>query len=113
MPTLEDVRRLVAELPETEEKPSYGTPGFRVRKKLIARARDDGATLVMRIDYGEREALMAMEPDTFFITPHYREYPFVLIRLATVDPEELRALIVDAWRTLAPKRVVAAYDAAS
>jgi hypothetical protein len=48
----------------------------------------------------------------FFITPHYKEYPVVLIRLEAVDPRELAELVEDAWRLQAPKKLVAQLDAA-
>ena len=46
----------------------------------------------------EREALTQGEPETFFITPHYEDYPLVLIALEHVDPEELRELLIESWR---------------
>jgi hypothetical protein len=46
----------------------------------------------------------------FFTIPHYDGYPYVLIDLERVDPQELAELVEDAWRTQAPKRAVAAYD---
>jgi hypothetical protein len=63
------------------------------------------------IDLGEREALLQGQPGAFFSTPHYDGYPYVLVRLEAVDPEELAELIEDAWRIRAPKRLVKAYDA--
>jgi hypothetical protein len=53
---------------------------------------------------------MKAEPETFYITDHYRDYPAVLVRLANVDPGMLRHLLEQAWRQAAPKRLVAAYD---
>lgn len=111
MVSLDDVRDFALALPGAEEGPSYGTPGFRVRGKLFARLRDDGELLVVRIDRGEREALIAEEPLTFLVTPHYESSPFILVRLETVDPEHLQELLIEAWRLAAPKRLVATYDA--
>ena len=110
--TLDTVRRLALALPRAEEKPSYnGTAGFRVRGKgLFAREREDGETIALKVDYGEREALTTMQPETFFITPHYENYPWMIVKLATVDPEELGELLTDAWRLTAPKRLQAELD---
>lgn len=47
MATEEDVRELARALPKTTERPSYGTPGFRVRHKLFARMREEGDVLVV------------------------------------------------------------------
>ena len=50
------------------------------------------------------------EPVTFFVTPHYATAPGVIVRLSRVDPDALRELLVEAWRTVAPKRLIKAYD---
>lgn len=110
--TFDDVRAIALALPQVEEGTSYGTPAFRVRKRLIARLHQDGEALVVKVDPQEREALLATTPDVFFTTVHYLEEPqWVLARLALADPGELRELIVEAWRRVAPPRIVAAYDA--
>ncbi len=59
----------------------------------------------------DKEALLRGEPDVFSTTPHYDGYAYVLVRLAAVDPDVLRDLVEDAWRLMAPKRLVAGYDA--
>src|SRR5215212_1427186 len=98
MATVDDVRRLALGLPETSEKPCYGTPGFYVRKHLFARLRNDGS-LAVKIEPGERELLMGAEPQVFFITEHYREYEtYVLVRLEAVDESELLEVLTDSWR---------------
>ena len=57
------------------------------------------------------EALTQGEPETFYITDHYRDWPLVLIRLERVDPVELEELLIEAWRMKAPKRLRQTYDA--
>lgn len=106
MATFETARQLALALPEVEEGTSYGAPAFKVRGKLFARLREEGV-LVVKVDLGYQEALLRTEPDTYFITPHYAGYPYVLVRLARVDREELRGLLAEAWRLSAPKRLVA------
>jgi hypothetical protein len=108
--TIETVRAFLDAFPGVEEGSSFGTPGFRVRGKFLARLREDGETLVIKLGFGERAMLMEAEPETFYITDHYRDYPAVLVRLANVDPGMLRHLLEQAWRQAAPKRLVAAYD---
>ena len=110
MATLEDVRELVAALPATTEKPTYGTPGFRVRDKLFARIREDDVLVVWVADQGEKEMLLRSAPGTFFTVAHYDGHPSVLVRLDVVGREELRELLTDAWRARAPKRLLAELD---
>jgi hypothetical protein len=98
------------ELPEVEVSTSYGTPALKVRGKLFARLREDEETLVLYVDFMEREALVQSSPGTFLVTPHYQDHPMVLVRLDRADPDELRELVVESWRRRAPKRLRAAYD---
>jgi hypothetical protein len=108
--TFETVRRLALRLPGVEEGTSYGTPALKVRGKFLLRLREDGETVALRLGFDEREMLMKADPEAFFLTDHYRNYPAVLIRLAAVDPDLLREVLEQAWRRLAPKRLVAEYD---
>ena len=91
--TFDDFRRLALGLPRVTEGTSYGTPGFRVGKKFLARLKEDGETIVLRISFDEREILMRAKPKTFFITDHYRHYPAILVRLAKIRQGEMRDLL--------------------
>jgi hypothetical protein len=107
-----DVRRIALTLPETTEKPWYGTPGFRVKDKGFLRIRSEaeGGLVVFVADLGEKDALLASDPEKFFTTPHYDGYPAVLVHLEAVEEDELTELIVESWRIKAPKRVMKAYE---
>jgi hypothetical protein len=115
VPTWDDVVAIGTALPEVEVGTSYGTPALKVRGKLLCRMRaEPEEALVLRVsDMGEREALLQGQPDAFFTIPHYDGHPYVLVRLANVDPRELAELLDEAWRIRAPKRLVAARDARS
>jgi hypothetical protein len=106
MVTFEQVRRFALALPSAEEATAYGTPAFKVRGKLFARLGDDG-TLMVKADLGVREALIETQPDRYFTTPHYADYPSVLVRLEHADEDDLADLLTDAWLMLAPKRLKA------
>jgi len=108
--TLTTVRRLALAFPGVEEGLSYGTPGFRVRGRFLARLWEDGETLVVKCGDVEREFRMKADPETFFTTEHYRGYPTVLVHLASVSEEDLHAVLEEAWRRQAPKRLVKEYD---
>ena len=113
MPAWEDVLAIGRGLPEVEEGTWFRTPCLRVRKKSFCRMKEDGETLVVKVvDEEDKHALIASDPDVFFTTPHYDGYAYVLVALARVDRGQLQELLEDAWRLSAPKRVLAAYDAA-
>jgi hypothetical protein len=108
--TFETVRRLALAFPAVEEGTSYGTPAFRVRGKFLARLREDGESLAIKCGFDERDLRIQAEPQTFFTTDHYRGYPTVLVRLATVAPADLHDVLEQAWRLHAPKRPLATYE---
>jgi hypothetical protein len=112
MPAWEDVVELGTRLPGVEVGTSFGTPALKVRGKGMCRLRTNPAALVLRVaDMGEREALLQGQPEVFFSTPHYDGYPYVLVRLQSVDPVELAELLEEAWRVRAGKRAVAKWEA--
>jgi hypothetical protein len=100
------VRKLALDLPEVEEGPSYGTPGFRVAGKLFARLHQDGESLVIRIEEPDRRLRMETDPAVFYITDHYRDYPWMLVRLAHVHDDDLKDLLMEAWKLMAPSRLL-------
>ena len=111
MPELADVVAAGARFPGVVEGTSYGTPSLKVRDKFLCRLRTNPDALVVRvIDVGDQEALLLGEPDVFFKTPHYDHVPYVLVRLDVVSERQLAELVEDAWRTQAPKRLIAAHD---
>ncbi|HEU0053439.1 MAG TPA: MmcQ/YjbR family DNA-binding protein [Longimicrobium sp.] len=109
--TIDEVRRMALALPAVVEGTSYGTPAFIVRQKRFVRVKEDGETLVLRVNLFERDLLLEREPEVFHITDHYRDYPAVLLRLAAVTPERLQTALEDAWRFCAPRKLVTEYDA--
>jgi hypothetical protein len=108
--TFEAVRLAAKGLPDVVVSTSYGTPALKVRGKLLARLHQDGECFVLRADLLDREILIQSDPAVFFITDHYRDYPWILVRLLTVDPEELPDLMKRAWRLVAPKSLVKKHD---
>jgi hypothetical protein len=121
MATWDDVASIVGELQLTDERSPHE---WRVGKKLIAWERPlrrsdrealtaleieppEGDLLAVRVaDEGVKYALIADEPDVYFTTPHFDGYPAVLVKLAEIDELGLREVIVEAWLTQAPKRLV-------
>ena len=108
--TFGDVRKIALALPGVKEGTSYGTPALKVGGKLIARMHQEMDCLVLRTDFMGREILMQSAPDTFFITGHYRDYPWILVRLAVVEKRALPDLIERAWRLVASKTLAKKYD---
>jgi hypothetical protein len=109
--TFDVASELARAFPGVEESNSYGTRAIKVKGKLIARLKEDGRTLVIRTSFPDRDHLMQLEPKTFFLTDHYHDYPYVLVSLDRVRRAQLAELLHDAWRRVAPRKLVASHDA--
>lgn len=109
--TFETVRRLALALPGVTEGTTHRTTAFRVNGKLLARFHQDSDSVVVRVEFAAREVLMGINPVTFYVTDNYRCWPYVMVRLSSVDTSELRNLLEEAWRSRASKRAVLDWNA--
>ncbi len=106
MADAEDVRSISLGLPGVMEIPSDGFD-FRVNNRGFVWSYPEGSGRNRRIrtdiavlfvgDESEKQALLRGEPELFFTTPSYEQFPLVLLRLDAVDADRLRELISDAW----------------
>jgi hypothetical protein len=124
MATQADVRHIALSLPDTSEGDDRFAFSVRNGKKdkgfawvwlerldpKKARVPNPKVVAVRVADEGEKEALIASDPEKFFTEPHYNGYPAVLIRLSKIRVGELRELLTDAWRCMAPRALVAEFD---
>jgi hypothetical protein len=107
MPTFDDAIRLTAALPGVTVGTSYGTPAIKVGKKLLARLREDGDTLVLlAVEDIEQQFLMQTQPDVFYKTPHYEGYDTVLLRLSLIDEAQLGELLEQTWERRATRAIL-------
>ena len=108
-----EMRDICLSFPGVTEGTSYGRPSFLVNKKFFTRLRrEDDSLVLLEVGFDEREMLIEAEPATFHFTAHYKDYPCVLARLASLHPGSFRAFLERRWRKIAPKAEVKAYDAA-
>jgi hypothetical protein len=110
--TFDDIRKLALVWPEVEDGTSYGTAALKVRKKLLARLKEDGDCLVMPgVELDERDMLVENQPNVFYFTDHYRDYPMVLVRLSKARRANVEPLLRRRGRELASKAALRAFDA--
>ena len=104
------MRKLALDLPESEERETWGTATFRVRNKIFAMFGRPGGRRGSRSTRDEQAALVEMESETFFVPPYVGPKGWIGVHCRSVDAAEMRELITEAWRMTAPKRPVAAFD---
>jgi hypothetical protein len=102
------VRKMGLALPEVEEGKVYGSPALKVRGRMFAciaiHRSAEPDTLAVRIAFDQRDELIRAEPDTYYLTDHYVNYPCVLVRLRRVHPDALRDLLLMGWRFMSTTR---------
>ena len=106
--TFDTVRQAASGLPEVEVGTSYGSPSLKVRGDMFAciaiNKSAEPNSLAIRMDFVERDALIAEQPGVYYLTDHYVDYPCVLVRLNRVHPDALRDLLTVGWRFVTSRR---------
>ncbi len=96
------VREMGLMLPDVAESTTYGSPSLKVRGKMFAcmaiHPSAEPNSLGVRIDFDQRAELIAADPETYYVTDHYVNYPAVLVRLSRIRPDALRDLLRMAWQ---------------
>jgi hypothetical protein len=95
--TLDTVRKVALALPGVEECLTWGKPTFKVNGQMMAcvpsHRSAEPESLVVRVNFDDRAALLAEAPEAYYITDHYAGYTGVLVRLSRVTPDVLRDLL--------------------
>jgi len=112
MVSIDDVRRITADLPRSYEALVRDRVKFRVGRIVYLAFSRDETLMGFAFPKIERDALVASEPDKFLL-PKASDLRFqwVVVRLAAIELDELTEIVVDAWRMVVPKKVVAGYEA--
>src|SRR5262245_51758958 len=106
--TFDTVREVASKLPGVEESIAYGTPVLRVNGHIFAgipinREVEPDSAMVSLAGFDERDALLAEDPDTYYLKPHYEPHPVVLVRLRRVTRDALEDLVLGAHRIVSRK----------
>jgi hypothetical protein len=100
--TFKTVASVGRTLPDVEVTTTYGKPALKVRGRMFvciaSHKSAEPNTLVVMMDFAGRDALIADDPDTYYLKDHYVNYPCVLVRLSRVHADALRDLIIGAHR---------------
>ncbi len=103
---------VVMAFPETELSTSYGQPAYKSFGKFLTRLRQEDDSVVLgQVPFDERDLICEADPETFHVTDHYRNYPYVLARLKRLDVKTLRGYLTRQWRHNAPRTWLKAWEA--
>jgi len=104
------VRSFALSLPEAEERETWGDATFRVRDKIFVMFDEQERRLWIKSTRDEQQALIAMDPETYFVPSYVGSKGWIGVVVAKADRGEVEELVTEAWRMTAPKRLVAAFD---
>jgi hypothetical protein len=94
-------------LPDVEVTTTWGQPTLKVRGKMFvciaSHKSAEPNTLVVMMDFADRDALVEEDPSTYYLKPHYVNYPCVLVRLSRVGADALHDLVTGAHRFVSAK----------
>jgi hypothetical protein len=108
--TVDDIRVITADLPRAYEVVVRDRIKFRVGRIVFASLSPDETLLGFGFPRDERADLVASDPDRFLMpVPSDERYQWVRARMAALDADLLRELVIDAWTMCVPKRVAAEY----
>jgi hypothetical protein len=100
--TFETVKEVALALPNVEEGTMYGAPALKLNGKLLACVPTNKAaepeSLAVSIDFEQRDGLLSDAPETYYLKPHYINYPCVLVRLRRIQPDALKELLDASWQ---------------
>ncbi|HVQ12882.1 MAG TPA: MmcQ/YjbR family DNA-binding protein [Vicinamibacterales bacterium] len=105
--TFKAVESIGRTLPDVEVTITYGQPALKVRGKMFvciaSHKSAEPNTLVVMMDFADRDALLEDDPGTYYLKDHYLNYPCVLVRLSRVHSDALRDLVIGAHRFVSAK----------
>ena len=100
--TFETVRAMGLALPRITEGTMYGAPALKLGGQLLAcvptHKSAEPDSLAVRVGFDQRDGLIADAPDTYYLKPHYVNYPCVLVRLTRIHPDALQELLKASWQ---------------
>ena len=100
--TWASVEKVGLSLPDVETGTSWGAPALKLRGRMFACVPTNKSaepdSLVLMMEFTQRDELLAAEPDVYYLKEHYVDYPCVLVRLSRVHAAAIRDLLTMSWK---------------
>ncbi|WP_159888706.1 MmcQ/YjbR family DNA-binding protein [Paenibacillus puerhi] len=109
MISINEVQEYILSLPESKEVSHWGKSSYRINNKIFAVLQEDGITLTIKTIEEDRTIYTTMDSETYAIPESFSNMKYMHVNLNTVEPEEIKGLLLKAWGSIAPKKLVKAY----
>jgi hypothetical protein len=90
-----EARKVMLSIPGTDERLWFNQPSVFIHDRFLAKAHHKENAVTLQVGSMEmRDMMLEAEPELFYITDHYRKFPFVLVRLSALTAKTLKGLLV-------------------
>jgi hypothetical protein len=110
MISIHEIRNFIKNLPESQETDHWGKPSFRLNNKIFAVLQEDGVTLTIKTSREDREIYTQLDPQIFRVPETFSNLNYMNLNINLIEPEEVKLLILKAWRNVAPKKLIKTYE---
>jgi len=95
MLTKAEARKLMLAIPGTDERLWFNQPSVFLHDRFLAKTHHKEDAVTLQVGSMEmRDMMLEAEPKLFYITDHYRKFPFVLVRLSALTAKTLKDMLV-------------------
>jgi len=112
MVTFDQFKAMALALPQTHEEITWEEVTLRLNRKIFAMGSPGSGRACVKASKEDQAELLAAAPEIYSFAPYVGRHGWVLVDLAKVDEGELLELVTEAWRSIAPKRLLTAFDEA-
>ena len=103
--TYDEITKIGLEFADVVDTMAWGTPALKRKKAFMIRLKEDGESIVVRLDWDNHDRLLASRPNVFFKTPHYDAYNALLVRLDDLNEDLAREIVEYSWLEAPNKQV--------
>ncbi|HEY4076910.1 MAG TPA: hypothetical protein VGM26_08260 [Rhizomicrobium sp.] len=99
--------KLALSIAGSEERPWFHKPSVFIHDRFLTKVHEKEEAMVLQVGSMEmRDMMLEAEPKLFYITDHYRNFPFVLARLKTLTPKVLKEILAGRAAQLAEMKPI-------
>ena len=101
----EPVRKIALQFADaTDSLSHYDTPSIKIKKHLLCRLHENGEWLAVRTDFESREKFLENYPESCFITPHYKDYPYICMYINSYSMQLLKEVLETGFKAITGKK---------
>lgn len=90
-----EAHKIMLSIPGTDERLWFNEPSVFIHDRFLAKTHKKEDAVTLQVGSMEmRDMMLEAEPRLFYITDHYRKFPFVLIRLSALTKTVLKDMLV-------------------